>query len=180
MRKKQILKIAGMEISVVTDADSAIVEQSVGMVDRTIREIKLKSNGCSLTEAAILCALDSNAERLTQQQKYASYETQIEQDKETIEDLTRRVNALTATVASLQEKLDQTAAEPGAEPVAAEESAPEQPVAAEQPEAAEEVAADTEPAPEPAPQPKAQTRTQRPKSKSHVGSMFDLLTFDDV
>jgi len=169
-----MLKIAGMEISVVTDADSAIIEQSVGMVDRTIREIKLKSAGCSLTEAAILCALDANAERLALQEKYSSYETQVEADKELIEDLNRRINALTSTVSSLQEELDNAKS---AQPAQEESVEPAKESASTEPSQEDQAPAASEKAPQ---EPVQQTRPPRQKNKSHVGSMFDLLTFDDV
>ena len=158
MRRKQTLNIAGMELSVVTDAEPSVIEQSVGMVDRTIREIRLKSVGCSTTEAALLCALDSNAERISFQGQFLQCQEQVKKDQETIEELRHRVE------------------EPASEPT---EEAPVAEATLEDPspepeEVPEESAKETPEPPQPA------RKAPRPKNKSHVGSMFDLLTFDDV
>ena len=194
MRRKQTLNIAGMELSVVTDAEPSVIEQSVGMVDRTIREIRLKSVGCSTTEAALLCALDSNAERISFQGQFLQCQEQVKKDQETIEELRHRVEELESENATLrsdnkvmQDILSKAATGaslnvPVTEENTAFEPTEETPVAdatledpsPEPEEVPEESAKETPEPPQPA------RKAPRPKNKSHVGSMFDLLTFDDV
>ena len=194
MRRKQILNIAGMELSVVTDAEPAVIEQSVGMVDRTIREIRLKSVGCSTTEAALLCALDSNAERISFQDEFRQTQEQVKKDQETIEELRHRIEELESENATLRsdnkvmQDILSKAAEGASAPAPATEVAPDEPEEDEEP-ASDETPAESvseaedsseEPSPEPEVPTQAVRKAPRSKNKSHVGSMFDLLTFDDV
>ena len=199
MRRKQILNIAGMELSVVTDAEPSVIEQSVGMVDRTIREIRLKSVGCSTTEAALLCALDSNAERISFQDQFHQSQEQVKKDQETIEELRHRIEELESENATLRSDnkvmqdilskaaVDASLSAPAQEPAPAEpeeetvfsDEAPEEPASAPEAEVEAEEVSET-PAEEAPVIPQPSKKTPRPKNKSHVGSMFDLLTFDDV
>ena len=71
MKQKYSLMIADIQLSVVTDAPHEEVEKIVGILDRRMREINLKSRRCSKNEAALLCALDFCAERLSLQEKNA-------------------------------------------------------------------------------------------------------------
>lgn len=69
MKQKYSLMIADMQLSVVTDAEPAQVEKVVGILDRRMREINLKSRRCSKNEAALLCALDFCADRMMLQEE---------------------------------------------------------------------------------------------------------------
>lgn len=178
MRRKQTITISGMEMNIITEADQQQVEQIVGMVDRTIREIRLKSSGCSLTEAAILCALDANSERLDCAGRIKELEESNLSLEQTVEDMTHRMEALSAEISSLKtdnkimREILASAAHTASAPKAA---APAQP--APEPEPAK-------PAEEPKKEEENTTqtihRTPRSKSRGRVGAMFDLLTFDDV
>ena len=87
MKEKFTLHIADLQISVVTDATAEEVEHISGVLDRKMREIYLKSR-CPKTEAALLCALEFAAERMTQQTEIAT--------------LTDRCDTYAATVDSLK------------------------------------------------------------------------------
>ena len=64
MKQKYTLTIADMQINVVTDAPESSIEHIVGILDRKVRDILLKSKRCSRNEAALLCALDFCADKI--------------------------------------------------------------------------------------------------------------------
>ena len=64
MKQKFTITLAGMDINVISEESPESVENIVGIIDRRIREINLKSPRCSRTEAALLCALDYCAEKV--------------------------------------------------------------------------------------------------------------------
>ena len=73
MKQKYTLNIADLQISVISDAPAEEVEK-VGMIlDRKMREIYLKSR-CPKTEAALLCALECVADRISLTEKTAELE----------------------------------------------------------------------------------------------------------
>ncbi len=183
MKQKYSLVVADMQISVVADANPAEVEKIVGILDRRMREINLKSHSCSKNEAAILCALDFCAERLAAQEQLAELEARNEKYgavlaafKEQVSDLQKDIAALKAE----NEALRQSVGEP-VKPVTPTEFLAQVADAQVGPdtqisiaEAAPEVVADIPVTEHPAEEkPKA-------KSRSRVGSMFDLLSFHDV
>ena len=259
MKKKYSLVIADVEMNVVTDAPWETVEKIVGILDRKMRDINLKSHRCTKNQAALLCALEYCSEKLALQDRNAELEEIAEQDAATIEEKENKIAELEAEIARLQGEneimhniLERAAAstkrimghvEPQAAP--AEEAAPEveatpaaeeaeTPAACEEPTAPEETATPEVPempeqlsvefeAPEieavvePAAQPEAEVeaeaeaeaeaeesvnhkaaqvideiasqesavprvkaKAKKAKSRSRVGSMFDLLTFNDV
>ena len=57
MKQRYTITIADVPLNVVCDESPEAVEALVGIVDRNMREINSKSNRCSKTEAALLCAL---------------------------------------------------------------------------------------------------------------------------
>lgn len=77
MKQKYALSIADFQLSVITEADQATVEKIAGMLDRRMREIYLKSRRCSKNEAALLCALDFCADKLDSAVRTAELEEQI-------------------------------------------------------------------------------------------------------
>ena len=255
MKKKYSLVISDVEMNVTTEAPWETVEKIVGILDRKMRDIHLKSYRCTKNQAALLCALEYCSEKLELQDRNAELEELAQQDAATIEDKDQRIAELEAELAKVQAEneimhniLERAAAStkrmmghheaaPAAQEaaLAAQESevieapaAPEAPAeaaevevtqasqASEQIEAPEEIEAPEAPeAPEqltvdfeqPEAQPEAQpdvntkaaqvieeiadsqtdvprvrAKAKKPKStsRSRVGSMFDLLTFNDV
>lgn len=252
MKKKYTLVISDVEMNVVTDAPWESVEKIVGILDRKMRDINLKSYRCTKNQAALLCALEYCSEKLELQDRNEELEEIAERDAATIEQKEQKIAELEAEIARLQGEneimhniLERAAASTKRmmghqEPVAAQEAADaekaadaqaaveekapeaeaaepeaaiaqEQPVqeaAAEQkePEVAEAPKADQ--APEqltvdfdaPAEEsvnvkaaqvieeiadsqtdvPRVKAKVKKAKSRSRVGSMFDLLTFNDV
>ena len=252
MKKKYTLIISDVELNVVTDAPWETVEKIVGILDRKMRDINLKSYRCTKNQAALLCALEYCAEKLELQERNAELEEIAEQDAATIEDKDRKIVELEAELARVQgenevmhnileraaastkrmmghheseaaapeapeaveaaEAVEEAEAVEAAEPaeVCAEAEtaeatevveAPEAPEAIEAVEAPEQLTVDfaeDEAQPEvntkaaqvieeiadsqtDVPRAKAaKAKVKKTKSRSRVGSMFDLLTFNDV
>ena len=96
MKQRYKITIADIPMNVTSDESPEAVEALVGVIDRHIREIYHKSNRCSKTEAALLCALDYCADKLKAQRKIkrlealtAEYEIKIAELEEEIEALKR-------------------------------------------------------------------------------------------
>lgn len=69
MKQKYSLNIADIQLDVVADAAPEEVERIAGMLDRKMREIYLHSRSCTKNEAALLCALEFCSERLAGQDR---------------------------------------------------------------------------------------------------------------
>ncbi len=196
MKQKYTLSIADMEINVITDEPRESVEHIVGMLDRKIREISLKSRRCSKNEAALLCALDFCADKIkskeqveeledevsTLQEKQTALNERLELLKRDSDRLERERLRLDNENQRLRQLLEQ--AKSGKKITDEDLLAPahEMPIgdiyAAEQGEVVEAADAPAEPE---QPQEKSQTASQKKKpGKNRVGSMFDLLTFSDI
>ena len=63
MKQKYTITVADMELNIISDASPDEVENIVGILDRRMRDINLKSPRCTKNEAAILCALSYFSER---------------------------------------------------------------------------------------------------------------------
>ena len=90
MKKKYALVISDVEMNVVTDAPWESVEKIVGILDRKMRDINLKSYRCTKNQAALLCALEYCSEKLELQERNAELEELAEQDAATIEQKDQR------------------------------------------------------------------------------------------
>lgn len=219
MKKKFTVVIADVEMNILTDAPNETVEKIVGMLDRRMRDIHLKSNRCTKNQAALLCALEYCSEKLGLQERNDELEAQSEQDAELIERKDEQIAALQAELARVQGEneimhgiLERAAASterimghseqpvPEAVPEAAPEQAEpqEQDVPAQEAfeqEAPEQLSVDFESEQEEPVNTKAaqvigeiaseeaavpKVKAKKTKSRSRVGSMFDLLTFNDV
>ncbi len=177
-KKRYSLTIADMQINIISDADPAEIDQLVGILDRKMREINLKSRTCSKNEAALLCALEFCAGNLSMKDRISQLEeregkyavilegfknktAKLEEDAEEL----RRENAL------LRSLLATNGVAPAAEPVP--EINPVSPT---------EFLAAVADAQNEAPAERAEEKTEeKPKAKvrSRVGSMFDLLSFNE-
>ena len=242
MKKKYALVIADVEMNIVTDAPWESVDKIVGILDRKMRDINLKSPRCTKNQAALLCALEYCADKLALQERNVELEEMADQDAETIEQKDQRIAELEAELAKVQGEneimhniLERAAASTKrfmghneqaeesapakeeesakAEPVAvaeptAQEAQPEEVQEVEEEESAkaepeaqsaaqqepEQLSVDFEEAEEPVNTKAAQVieeiaskeaevprvKAKKSKNRSRVGSMFDLLTFNDV
>ena len=78
MKQKHTITIADIQMNIITDEAPETVETVVGILDRKMREIHLKSgNRCPKTEAALLCALDYCAEKVKADKRIRNLEAQI-------------------------------------------------------------------------------------------------------
>ena len=64
MKQKYTLSIADVVLNVTVDEAPEKVEYIVGVIDRKMRDILLKSKYCPKTQAALLCALDLCADKV--------------------------------------------------------------------------------------------------------------------
>lgn len=152
MKQKYTITVADMDVSVLSEAPAEEVERIVGVLDRRIRSILLKSQTCSKTEATILCALDFCADKL--QMKEA-----IEVLMSDLEDERAKVAALEEKVALLQTNLEKTESE------RARLDSENKSLKGIEDKPAEAEQSETE---------------KKARSRSRVGGMFDLLTFTDI
>lgn len=179
-KKRYSLSIADMQINIISDAAPEEIDQLVGILDRKMREINLKSRACSKNEAALLCALEFCAGNLSMKDRIAALEereekyaiilegfksktAQLESDAEEL----RRENAL------LRSLLASNGAAPAAEPVPEINPVSPTEFLAAVADAQNEAPAEAE---------KVEEKTEeKPKAKvrSRVGSMFDLLSFNE-
>ena len=204
MKQKYTVTVADMELNIISDASPDEVENIVGMLDRRMRDINLKSPRCTKNEAAVLCALSYCSERLSMQEAFKKVESDAfrfagenEKLKRTIESMQEELDNLRKDAAVMRSILDRAALTATPQPTQTEKTnyIPKAPVKkAEDEEVAQLSAFDDIPvqpsAPlpsaaqtteEPAPEaPKKDAKTQKPTNKNRVGSMFDLLTFSDI
>lgn len=180
MKQKYTITVSDMELNIISDASPDEVENIVGILDRRMRDINLKSPRCTKNEAAILCALSYCSERIAMQEAFKKVEkdafrfaNENEKLKKTIESMQEEMDNLRKDADVMRSILDRASltAVPADTQTSAKKEAAE--------EAAQLSAFDTDVSnatEEPAPLKKA----QKPASKNRVGTMFDLLTFSDV
>jgi cell division protein ZapA (FtsZ GTPase activity inhibitor) len=99
MSQRYTITLAGMPMNIMTDESPEAVEAIVGIIDRRMREINLKSNRCSKTEAALLCALDYCSDKIKSQRKVKKLESMIAEYE-------LKVAELEEEIAELEAKLD--------------------------------------------------------------------------
>ncbi len=184
MKQKYTLNIADLQISVVADATPAEVEKVRGVLDRKMREIYLKSR-CPKTEAALLCALDAVSDRMSQQETLEALEERCEKYALVLDSLKERsaeqaeeIERLVAENALLRSLLTKQQVETSEAPIAPDPISPTEFLA----KVADAQNGVDEPTPtvEPAPAEEADEPVAPQRSRSRVGSMFDLLSFGEA
>ena len=119
MKQKYTITIADVQMNIITDEAPEAVETVVGILDRKMREISLKSgNRCPKNEAALLCALDYCAERTKLQETVNKLEAEragtdvealnaeITRRGEELEDIAGRLTYSETQREALQNELD--------------------------------------------------------------------------
>ena len=96
MSQRYTITLAGMPMNIMTDESPEAVEAIVGIIDRRMREINLKSNRCSKTEAALLCALDYCSDKIKSQRKVKKLEAMIAEYELKISELEEEISELEA------------------------------------------------------------------------------------
>lgn len=195
MKQKYSITVADMELNIISDASPDEVENIVGMLDRRMRDINLKSPRCTKNEAAILCALAYCSERMAMQEAFKKVEkdafrfsAENEKLKKTIEGLQEEVDNLRKDASVMRSILDHAAAanapakeeKPKYIPKPFNKKADEEQISVfEENATAEEAIAEAAPQEE-APVVVEETTSQKSTPKNRVGAMFDFLTFSDV
>ena len=185
MKQKYNITVADMQLNILSDASAEEVENIVGILDRRMRDINLKSPRCTKNEAAILCALSYCSERIAVQEAYKKvekdafrYAAENERLKKQVEELQAELENVrqdNAVMRSLLDRAEETAPQTSATELTPE--APSAPVTSEQPAAeipAMKVETGTPMVEE------SEEKNNKAANKSRVGTMFDLLTFSDV
>ncbi|MBQ8416589.1 MAG: cell division protein ZapA [Clostridia bacterium] len=116
MKQKYSITVADMELSIISDASPDEVENIVGMLDRRMRDINLKSPRCTKNEAAILCALSYCSERIAMQEAFKKVEKDAfrfagenEKLKKTIESLQEELDTVRKDASVMRSILDRAA-----------------------------------------------------------------------
>ena len=174
MKKKYSLSIADVELNVTVDEAPETVEYIVGVIDRKMRDILLKSRYCPKTQAALLCALDLCADKVKAKEEIDRLEDEVETLKASLkasDDKYARAQGISIALEGEKARLEIE----NMKLRALLDEAKQQGVVSE--EEIETLGLNTELAPaEAAKEPEEEKKSQ----KSRVGSMFDLLTFDEI
>ena len=116
MKQKYTITVADMELNIISDASPDEVENIVGILDRRMRDINLKSPRCTKNEAAILCALSYCSERIAMQEAFKKVEKDAfrfagenEKLKKTIEGMQEELDNLRKDAAVMRSILDHAA-----------------------------------------------------------------------
>lgn len=140
MKQKYSITVADMELNIISDASPDEVENIVGILDRRMRDINLKSPRCTKNEAAVLCALSYCSERIAMQEAFKKVEkdafrfaAENEKQKRTIETMQKEIDTLRKDAEVMRSLLDRASITPAApQQAAAPASVPTPaPVAAE-------------------------------------------------
>jgi cell division protein ZapA (FtsZ GTPase activity inhibitor) len=116
MKQKYSITVADMELNIISDASPDEVENIVGMLDRRMRDINLKSPRCTKNEAAILCALTYCSERIAMQEAFKKVEKDAfrfagenEKLKKTVESMQEELDNLRKDASVMRSILDRAA-----------------------------------------------------------------------
>ena len=199
MKQKYTLTIADMEVNVITDENEDTVNYIVGMLDRKMREIILKSRRCSKNEAALLCALDFCADKVKTKEMLEELESDLDAAESELKIVNERLENAEARIERLDgervrleiENSRLTSLLEEAKAKASEAEVPEEVAKDAEPVCVESTAEvlDTPAAPATPEEEVSEVKSDRAErtvqskrkhSRNKVGSMFDLLTFSDI
>ena len=173
MKENYTISIADIQLNVKVDGSRDKVERIVGIIDRRMRDILLKSRQCPKTQAALICALDFCAEKLEAKEDIERLKGEILEVSESLkraEDKAERGASENKSLKSEKARLELENAK--LKELLAANNIEYTPI--------EEAEADNESA-----QPEIivcddNGQADKKNSRSRVGSMFDLLTFSDI
>ncbi len=174
MKKKYSLSIADVELHVTVDEAPETVEYIVGVIDRKMRDILLRSKYCPKTQAALLCALDLCADKVKAKEEIDRLSDELEAlkaDLKASDDKYARAQNISIALEGEKARLEienmklralLDEAKKGGEISDADIAA---------------IGLSAESAPAEA---EAEPEEDKKAQKSRVGSMFELLTFDEI
>ena len=117
MKQKYTITVADMELNIISDASPDEVENIVGILDRRMREVNLRSPRCTKNEAAILCALSYCSERIAMQEAFKKVEKDAfrfagenEKLRRSMEAMQEEIDRLRKDAAVMRSILDHAAA----------------------------------------------------------------------
>lgn len=171
MKQKYTITIADMDLNVISEAPSEDVEKVVGILDRRVRSILLKSQNCSKTEAILLCALDLCSDKLKLKEALESMISELDDEKEKNAVLRDKLNLLEKNIEKTEKECARLQAENKRLMFNGEVFRNAEPAAKNEPKASEQSASDETP---------AENNSGAKSQRSRVGEMFDLLTFTDI
>ena len=128
MKQKYTITVADMELNIISDASPDEVENIVGILDRRMRDINLKSPRCTKNEAAVLCALSYCSERIAMQEAFKKVEKDAfrfagenEKLKKTIESMQAEMDNLRKDAEVMRSILERASLTVAPQPAAQEE-----------------------------------------------------------
>ena len=102
MKQKYTITVADMDLNIISDASPDEVENIVGILDRRMRYINLKSPRCTKNEAALLCALSYCSERIAMQEAFKKVEKDAFRFAADNEKLKKQIESLEGELANLR------------------------------------------------------------------------------
>lgn len=175
MKKKYSLSIADVELNVTVDESPETVEYIVGVIDRKMRDILLKSRYCPKTQAALLCALDLCADKVKAKEEIDRLQDEIETLKASLkasDDKYARAQGISIALEGEKARLE-------IENMKLRALVDEAKRGGEVSDADIEALGLSDGA-APAAEAQGEPEEDKKAQKSRVGSMFDLLTFDEI
>lgn len=174
MKQKYTITIADMDLNVISEAPSEEVEKVVGILDRRVRSILLKSQNCSKTEAIMLCALDLCSDKLKLKEALESMMSELDDEKEKNSVLSDKLTLLEKNIEKTEKECARLQAENKRLMFHGEVFGNTKAATSDEPTAKSEQSAES-----------VDTHTENnngnaKSQRSRVGEMFDLLTFTDI
>ena len=180
-KKRYSLSIADMQINIISDASPEAIDEIVGILDRKMREINLRSRSSSKSEAALMCALGFCADNMAMNARISELEEREGKYAVILEGFKNKTAKMEAELEDLRRENEvlRSLISTGGAADTAEELPPINPVSPTEflAAVAEESAAPTVPAEQAVEEKPAEKA--KGKVRSRVGSMFDLLSFNE-
>ena len=178
MKQKYTLSIADVVLNVTVDEAPEKVEYIVGVIDRKMRDILLKSKYCPKTQAALLCALDLCADKVKAKEEIDALNDEIASLNEKLKESDDKYARTQRLTANLEREKARIEIENMKLRAALEEAKKtgnipdiDLDAVVSSGEAEEESSVGNE---------EEETEAKKPQGKRRVGSVFDLLTFGDI